>query len=112
MDVSDPRGNSSDAEPMGTESDTFSLCGCLGIRKKILVLTRASAVRAGHQLLSLARLPVGVLVAQAEVTVVVGDDGAVGALLSCRQQEIRVRKRAFSHLFLMCDCQGPTFVVV
>lgn len=80
--------------------------------QKILVLTGASAVGAGHQLLSLARLPVGVLVAQAEVTVVVGDDGAIGALLSCRQKEIRVRKRVFSHLSLMCDYQGLTFVVV
>lgn len=80
--------------------------------QKILVLTGASTVGAGHQLLSLARLPVGVLVAQAEVTVVVGDDGAVGGLLSCRQEEIHVRKRAFSHLFLICDCQGLTFVVV
>lgn len=46
-------------------------------------LTGASTVRAGHQLLSLARLPVGVLVSQAEVAVVVGDDDAIWALLSC-----------------------------
>lgn len=77
-----------------------------------MVLTRASTVGAGHQFLSLARLPVGVLVAQAEVTVVVGDDGAVGALLSCTQQGIHVRKRAFSHLCPLCDHQGLTFVVV
>lgn len=89
------------AEATGTNSDPLSLFACLGIREKPskgLVLTRASAVGAGHQLLSLARLPVGVLVAQAEVAVVVGDDGAVGSLLSCRRQEIHVRKRAFSHL--------------
>ena len=53
---------------------------------RMLRLTGASTVRAGHQLLGLARLPVGVLVAQAEVTVVVGDDAAVCSLLSCRQE--------------------------
>lgn len=50
-------------------------------------LTGASTVRAGHQLLGLACLPVGVLVSQAEVTVVVGDDDAIGALLSCWQEQ-------------------------
>lgn len=53
------------------------------IRDLRLRLTRASAVGAGHQLFSLARLPVGILVSQAEVAVVVGDDDTVGALLSC-----------------------------
>lgn len=90
MNVLDPRGNSSDALTL-----LVSLVVLASERsnQKILVLTRASTVGAGHQLLSLARLPVGVLVAQAEVTVVVGDDGAVGTLLSCRQQEIHVKKR-------------------
>ena len=46
-------------------------------------LTGASTVRAGHQLLRLSRLPVGDRVAQAEVTVVVGNDGTVRPLLSC-----------------------------
>lgn len=74
-----------------------------------MVLTRASTVGAGHQLLGLARLLVGVLVAQAEVAVVVGDDGAVWALLSCWQERFRVRTRVFS---LISKGLVLTFVVV
>lgn len=77
-----------------------------------MVLTRASTVGAGHQLLGLARFPVGVLVAQAEVTVVVGYDDAVWALLSCWQEQFRVRTQTFSHLFPISDCLVLTFVVV
>lgn len=77
-----------------------------------MVLTRASTVGAGHQLLGLARLPVGVLVTQAEVTVVVGDDDTVWALLSCWQEQFHVRTRAVSHLFLISNCLVLTFVVV
>lgn len=53
-------------------------------------LTRAPTVGAGHQLFGLARLPVGVLVSQAEVTVVIGDDDAVGSLLSCWREQSHV----------------------
>lgn len=83
-------------------------------------LTRASTVGAGHQLLGLARLPVGVLVSQAEVTVVVGDDDAVWALLSCWREQVQdkdasgARSMSFNFLsfFLMtpasyvCGCQS------
>lgn len=53
-------------------------------------LTGASTVRAGHQLLGLSCLPVGVLVTQAEVTVVIGDDDPIWALLSCRQERLHI----------------------
>lgn len=52
------------------------------ISKILQRLTRAAAVGAGDQFLSLTRLPVGILVSQAEVAVVVWDDDAVGTLLS------------------------------
>lgn len=57
------------------------------INRRLNALTGASAVGAGHQLLGLARLPVRFLVSQAEVTVVIGDDDTVWALLSCWQEE-------------------------
>ena len=52
-------------------------------------VTGAAAVGAGHQLLSLARLAVALLVPQTEVTVVVGDDAAVHRLLGCQRGRTR-----------------------
>lgn len=52
-------------------------------RQQSSTLTGAATVGAGHQLLGLARLPVGFLVPQAEVTIVVWDDDAIRALLGC-----------------------------
>lgn len=66
-------------------------------------LTRATAVGAGHQLLCLPRFSVGVLVSQAEVTVVVGNDASIGALLSCPEEQENIIKEYFDRDEVRCE---------